>query len=305
VIKFLIVAVLLTVLQTVPPVPRQAADSPASTSRKIQKKGNNNQAPPAPSQPPNNTTAAPTPNDKGQNQTADDAQHAIVIRKPIPVSVSTHRDWFDWGVWVFSGLLVVVGILQGIVLWRQAKLMKAHATHLENVANAANENIEVVKSKERARLVIESKPLNLNLGADSLGPVIEFRVKIFGETIAEIKNSGCVGYWSNLGSVLNDPDLMDMIISPIISLPTTIAPHTPPIETFTILTADSQEIIEIKNDRLFVGIRGWIDYQDVFGRNQTTRFRYIWKYFSFSPVTDASRDGAWEQCGTEDENKRT
>lgn len=80
-------------------------------------------------------TKASTPASSPQTQTnsggqhPEDAQHTVGISK-LP-SVSVTRDWADWGVWVFSLLLVVVGFLQVWLLRstlgamrQQADLMK-------------------------------------------------------------------------------------------------------------------------------------------------------------------------------------
>lgn len=149
-LKIAVLAVFLSVMQTTPPVPRQAANSTTGASEKIQKKGQNNQNPSTPSKPAANTITTPTPNSNSQNQTANDAEHPVVISKPVPVTVTTHRDWFDLGVWIFSGLLVVIGFLQGIVLWQQRKLMGKHAEHLEKLAGAASDNAAAAKSNTNA-----------------------------------------------------------------------------------------------------------------------------------------------------------
>lgn len=185
--KLLLLTVLLTVVQTAPPVPRQTTNSAASASAKVQKKGNSHQAAPAPSQPPANANTTPPPDNKGQNQSANDAEHAVVIRKSVPVTVSTQRDWFDWGVWVFSGLLVVVGILQGIILWRQAKIMRTHAEHLENLTAAletTNKQSALFFKLEKRPWVGVSRPLLL-LDKQSTKPgqygfTLRYVVKNFG-----------------------------------------------------------------------------------------------------------------------------
>ena len=148
--KMLILAVLLTVAQTAPPVPRKTADSSASASHKIQKKPSDNQTPPAPAQPSINADTTPKHDDAGQKQKTDDGRHPIVVGEMPTVTIATSRDWFDWGVWVFSFLLVIVGALQCVVLSRQAVLMRAHADHLEKLASAAKDNAESARLNAEA-----------------------------------------------------------------------------------------------------------------------------------------------------------
>jgi hypothetical protein len=149
-LKFLLLGVFLSVMQAAPPIPRQTPNSSAGASSKIQKKASNKQAPSTTPLPPIDTDATPTPDNNRQSQSANNAEQSVVIRESVPVAVSTHRDWFDWGVWVFSGLLVVVGILQGVVLWQQRKIMGEHARHLENLAKAATNNAEAARLNAQA-----------------------------------------------------------------------------------------------------------------------------------------------------------
>jgi hypothetical protein len=80
-------------------------------------------------QPANTPASSPQTQTNSGGQHSEDAQRSVGISKLPPVSVT--RDWADWGVWVFSLLLVVVGFLQVWLLWstlgamkRQADLMK-------------------------------------------------------------------------------------------------------------------------------------------------------------------------------------
>jgi hypothetical protein len=59
----------------------------------------------------------------------------------------------DWGMWVFSGLLVVVGTLQWLVLRNQAKIMREHASHLASLADAAKNNAKAASDNATAALL--------------------------------------------------------------------------------------------------------------------------------------------------------
>src|ERR1700722_4545512 len=145
--KWLCLAVLLTVLQTTSPIPRQTADSSASTSKKVQKKTQQNQAPPASSAPPVNTTTAPTHENEGNQQGTKNTDNSVVVREFPPVMVNLKRDWVDVSVWLFDGLLVFVGFLQWCVLSKQEKLMGVHATHLEKLADETENNVSAIASQ--------------------------------------------------------------------------------------------------------------------------------------------------------------
>ena len=94
---------------------------------------------------------------------------------------------------------------------------------------------------------------------------------------------------------------------PLHSVPKVIPPDSPPINEFALLSFGTQGvdaiISEIKNNRFFVGIRGFIKYKDVFDRERETRFRYVWKYSMYE--ASLSDFGNWEKCGQEDENRET
>jgi hypothetical protein len=52
---------------------------------------------------------------------------------------------------------------------------------------------------------------------------------------------------------------------------------------------------EVKAGKLFVGVRGFIRYRDVFDRERETSFRYVWKYSSMYNL--GGDYGNWVTCG--------
>jgi hypothetical protein len=58
----------------------------------------------------------------------EDAQHSIIVRELPPVSIT--KDWGDWGVWAFSLLLAMVGLLQIVLLFRTWKTIERQANHM-------------------------------------------------------------------------------------------------------------------------------------------------------------------------------
>jgi|SRR5208283_3399691 len=322
---YLILAVLLAVAQTSSPVSRKASNSPNTTGQNTTKNSGDNKAPTAPSA---SIIKSAEPNPE-QNASKDpkpeNAEQSIRVRELPAVTVTAKRDWADWGYWVFGGLLVVVGFLQVWLLGstlgaiqRQADQMDRQTKKLEESvavaeraaaaaekgAEAANKNIEMYISKERARLKIELKPLDLSKKLD-VAYTIDFTVDNYGTSPANVIETGCVTYTLPLQFV-GDPNVGDAVIFPMHSIPSIIPPDNPPSEQYAFLFIQGAELNEVASDRMFVGIRGFIKYRDTFDRERETRFRHVWKYHAFMPTpTGTARWGNWEKCGSEEENKET
>ena len=91
----------------------------------------------------------------GSPTQSEDAQRGMRIRELPRVSIT--KDWSDWGIWAFNGLLVLVGAFQLLVLWRQAKIMKVqaeimaeHAAHLKGLVTAAENNAKAASDAAEA-----------------------------------------------------------------------------------------------------------------------------------------------------------
>jgi hypothetical protein len=146
--KLLILAVLLAI-QTGPPVPGKTSGVTDPKGHSLSQHPENNRA--ALSQSPSSVNArinTPSNESSGHEGSRDQTQQSIKVGE-LPL-VSIKKDPIDWGVWLFSFLLVVVGILQWCVLRSQAKIMRAHATHLKNLAIAAKDNAEAARSNAQA-----------------------------------------------------------------------------------------------------------------------------------------------------------
>src|SRR6266478_5587709 len=150
--KLLALAMFLAVIEAAPPIPRQAADNPAQTTTNVKSKSAPDQAEPLPSLASvKRDSSGPTKADSGE-QRPEDAQHTIGISKLPPVTIT--KDWADWGVWVFSGLLVAVGFLQ---VWLLYGTLKA----IQRQAGIMQDNINLIINKERMRISAQVLPLNL------------------------------------------------------------------------------------------------------------------------------------------------
>jgi hypothetical protein len=320
--KALVFAVLLTVMQAAPAAPRKSAspDKPQPQATRL----NENEAKPV---------------------AGKDTEQIIGISKLPPVSVERlpKKDWTDWFYFVFSLLLVVVGGLQVWLLSRtlllvrrqtremmrqrvtmggqleamrgQLTAMERQTPHLEasvwaaqSSADAAMKNIELVISKERARLRIKLSDLKLVPEGDLGVYLVNFTVNIVGTTPAFITDTRCGGGIVD-PQIIDDAETGDRGMVPLQRFPDVIAPDSQPIPKFAIFHSSGNEsdglLEEVKANRLFVMLRGFIKYKDVFDRERVTNFRYVWKYEDFTVPPDTERWGHWERCGQPEDNKET
>jgi hypothetical protein len=194
IVKVFALAVLLTIMQTSPPVPRKAADNSAQTTAEVRTKSQPGQAYSAPAPTSAKADGNRPAKSNSDEQHAEDTQHTVGISKLPPVSVM--KDWADWGIWVFSALLVVVGGLQVWLLWgtlgairRQAEQMERQTERLSESISVARDgakaallNAQAVINSERPWMLIELTPIP---GVPWTG-FINFRAWNRGRTPAEI-----------------------------------------------------------------------------------------------------------------------
>src|SRR5258708_1212904 len=113
--KFFALAMFFALMQAGPPIPRKAPDNPAPAATNVKRKSATSQTKPLPAQTPAKTDSNGSAKRDGSEHHSEDPEHTVGISKLPPVSVT--KDWADWGVWVFSGLLVLVGFLQVWLLY--------------------------------------------------------------------------------------------------------------------------------------------------------------------------------------------
>lgn len=132
--RIITLAVLLTISQASPPVPRQTPDNSTQTGSAVQQQteSKNDESPPSPPTP-KQTARATDKQSAGHNDATErkgqhDTQYPVVVRELPSVTVTTpKRDLADWGTWAFNLLLVVVGTLQAILLCWTFRLIKHQA----------------------------------------------------------------------------------------------------------------------------------------------------------------------------------
>jgi hypothetical protein len=197
--------------------------------------------------------------------------------------------------------VIMAGIGIGVIAW-QARLTRKAVEAADVSAKAAKDNLELIISKERARLVVDLERLDL-LPRHGVYEV-RFRISILGTTPALIVDTKCAAYivpeeW------VADEETADRSLLPLRSVPSIVPADSEPIEGFAIflLASDEQSaafITDVNARKLFVGIRGFIIYRDVFDRERKTPFRYVWR-----PSLISGIGGEWMKCGSPEENRST
>ena len=197
--RLAIIAVLLASLGDAPPIPGQIANNPAGSGGDVQKQQGNGES--------NGKSAlAPLPQN-GAQPSSDDAEkpNAENTGNPVAISklptVSIGKDWADWSYWGFGGILVVVGSLQVWFLYgtlkgiqtqagymeRQTKILEDSVAAAKTSARAANDQIEMMKQKEQARIqtipldfdaVDPSEPSKIMIEFVNVGPTNAFDVRV-------------------------------------------------------------------------------------------------------------------------------
>lgn len=107
--KYFALAVLLVVMQASPPVPRKTADPRNRASQNVKSDSSGDQGP---SQQPQNVVQpinAQLNQDTSHSPAAENAQKSVVVRELPPVSVT--KDWWDRSYIIFTGILIIVGLI--------------------------------------------------------------------------------------------------------------------------------------------------------------------------------------------------
>jgi hypothetical protein len=294
VMKLLYFAALLAVLQTAPPITRQAADRSASASDKIEKELLRTQAPAVNSPPGVNTATAPSYEDERNQQRTEDTDESLAISKLPPVTVNpTKRDWVDRGIWAFNGLLVFVGFLQWCVLRKQSKLMSVHAGHLKTLAGETRNNVAAIVSQSallqdsaqrQLRAYVGVSRVRLNL-QDKLLPVGLVEIQNFGKTPAYK-----VRHWTGIG-VQPYPPIGPLPPSTATSF--SVAVIHPNVKNVGAVELGKRlpDGAPIGTKDLTIYVYGEIAYQDAFAKEHLTKFRF---FFGGSEASFTYRDPAPE-----------
>ena len=149
-------AMLVMVTQTPVPVPRQTTDGTTARRANANAQGGKHDPQPIPAMSSVQNLATGEDKNTRTQQPQQDQPHAVVIRELPPVSVT--KDWADWGVWVFSFLLVIVG---GLQVW----LMRSTLVAIARQSKIAN---DMLVATFRPKLIVRS----VNIIKGTVIPVI-------------------------------------------------------------------------------------------------------------------------------------
>lgn len=243
----LILAVILAVVQTSPPTPRQAPNNPTGAAHPSQEERspkNNVATQPVPV---TNPSQSPSAQRNEAEHSAENAQNAITVRELPPVSITRNRA--DWGYWLFSLGMLIVGTLQAFILGFTIR--------------AINRQTTVTQSSQRGWMV-SSRPY---IGPDSFNNLFyNCRAKNIGQTSCKILESG-VGF-SRTDSLANIPPV------PIYSKKTqfneiVVAPRewiavktelSPPLK--------AGEYEAMRDGKLFIYGYAFVKYLDIFSKTK-------------------------------------
>jgi len=305
-----------------PPQPSIAKQKSADTNQQKASHNKENASPKAAV-----TKSNPTPNPANANtdniKPGNNENSVRIVSIP---PVTTTRDAPSFILSLILAIIGIVGIIvaictvkyiaaqarimrhQSVILRHQTRATARAAKAAEDSVAAINKQADIMESQTRARLRITPQPLRLLPRLNGFTYFADFNMSIHGSTSAFTINSGCAAYLRP-EKLVGDPDADIPLMDDFPELPPEIAPQTKPLFEFAIFhhKAESADefITEIKNDRLFVELRGFVKYRDVFEKVRETRFRYAWKFSYFFPTDKPDRPGDWERCGTEEDNKET
>ncbi|MHB1744791.1 MAG: hypothetical protein ACYCPO_14175 [Acidobacteriaceae bacterium] len=175
-----ILAVLLAMVQIPNPLPGQATTRPGNGSGKANGNSHNNNPPTDPLVPIVSQAHAPENSKHASEVAAEKGEHSVTLTSVPPLTITARKKIFldyvyEWGPWFFGLFLAIAG---GVQLWLlrvtwkaireqktemaiQTGILKISVAAAKDSAKAANDQIEMMKGKERARIQII--PLNFEV----------------------------------------------------------------------------------------------------------------------------------------------
>ncbi len=185
-----------------------------------------------------------------------------------------------------------------------AEAAKANAEAARLNAEAAKEMLELIISKEWARIRVELKKLDLSVGGYLLSTV-EYTVRLYGSTEARIIESGAEAYVHSSA----EPSATKSSYVPPMALDQALTPQSPVVGKFTFLSPamklEKGDVDKINERKSFVHFRGFIKYKDVFERERETRFQYLWSVTDLPQLGSEGRYSFWIKCGAASDNMET
>jgi len=274
----LLFAVLLAILQTISPLPGNPPHRASGVSSGVKRDATANQAPANRWQSGSKILASQTQNPGNSPQTEEQAQ-SVRVRELPPVSVT--RDWADWVLWVFNGLFITAGIAGIRLAYGTLKAVERQTKATEDAANAAGRSVDIIISKERARIQIEMKGDPMICGPEDPIPIneVKYIVRCHGTTPAHILDTHAWAVISD-SDISSDHLLIDEFY-PAMIIPSIVTPTNEGVETAASLVGDALthgiDIADlVRKGDLLVHFYGSIKYRDVFGGTWIYEFKHRW-----------------------------
>jgi hypothetical protein len=190
---------------------------------------------------------------------------------------------------------------QGRILLRQTKATETSAEAAKISAVAAQRNIDLLISKERKRIRVRPKLLDLLHPYQGTVHTINYEVLFYGATEAYVLNSGV---WVD-ASDSHDGEITTRVRLPIRELPDIITATEKSIECRAWAEINSDTVRLVKNGKKFIRFYGFISYRDTFEIVHTTKFRYQWRENAFYSAVPGTPIGEWYKNGPESQNEET
>jgi hypothetical protein len=246
--KLLALAVLLTVMQASPPVPRKATDNSTQATAQIKSNG------------------------------TDGNQQSVSISKLPTVTVAApKRDLADWGYWAFSGLLVIVGFLQVLLLWRTLRAIQRQADDM-------GRQVDLAFGQLRA---MHEQITEMSAQTD----VLEKSVTVAQESANTARE--------NFEAYKPTEE---------VSFRNTLKPGDIATSLLIWMNFTEEEEKDIESGDLSLHIFGRITYDDRFGIGRVTPFWYIWDQHASLVVPEANHWEEWHEWmfgGSREDNQPT
>jgi hypothetical protein len=328
-------AILTVLTAALSPMPGKAVESSAQGGDKTKSHGQGNQTPAALAPTLVNKPVQPGAFDEhGGTVAAEDKEHSVKLTSLPPVTIADKQKTFsdhafDWGPWVFNFGLLVVGAGQAVLLWKtwkkigkQAELMEEQAGHMagqleqmgkqteilvksvaaaELSAKAAEAEIRLMKSKERARLDIKTERvevenpgetfwnLKTRLECRNLGPSRAYITRSSGVLIVIREDAQESTDEYEIDSPLSLPDSFLDPTSSDIGIPFW---YWPPHDDGALDMKVFAE--EFEKGILAIHLRGFIEYETI-GTNWHRDFWYVWKFSSIGGMFGMSEPDSDEE----------
>jgi hypothetical protein len=271
---------ILAVMQTSPPVPRQTADHQASQTDKREHKPTAGQSNAAPSVASPASPSAPQGKETTAAESHKNAEETIRVSELPPVTVKTGPDWWTRAYVLLTGFLVTIGFF-GVCYARrslraiESQLVKMgqQVTEMQNAGMQTGQIIERMKDTAerelRAYVCMESARIVFK---KERAPEVHVCVKNFGKTPAydvRMWIGGATGPYPAPEPLKPAPNELPMGVS---VLPPGAKPYT------MIWRSDEipQQVMPILGTKAFtIYVYGRASYRDAFGKQRNTKYRLI------------------------------